>query len=273
MELKTVIINIIEQKIQKVTPIELQKAVSEKREITPKAFKQAIRDLVGSGELIYTYQFGNSYLEKSFNRPVRIASRIVLVPEGFFFCPKSPDDIIVAIRPGISFGNGEHPTTRLAVKGIEKAIAKNWSMDPKPITKVLDIGTGSGILAMCALKLGITQAVGTDLDPCARKEAMENANLNGMGNRFKIFHGDLNQLNPGFDMITANLRYPTLMNISHEISRLADDTCSVIVLSGFSPHEFDPIIFEYNGKGFLCKWYEYEKNWGGAVFLRYQTPG
>ncbi len=267
MELKTVILDIIAQKIQKLTPMDLQKAVLEKQEVTPKAFKQAIRELVGSGELIYTYLFGNSYLEKSFNRAVRISPRIVLVPEGLYFPPGLSDDIFVVICHGASFGTGEHPTTRLAVKGIELAIGKHLSLSKKPTTRMLDIGTGSGILAISALKLGVAQAIGTDIDPCARKEAKENAYLNSLEKRFRVFHGNLSCLYPNFELISANLRYPTLINISHEISRLSD-TRSAIVLSGFRPHEFKHLMSEYKKKGFLCKWNEFEKNWGGAVFFR-----
>jgi len=86
-------------------------------------------------------------------------------------------DIAVMLRPGASFGCGQHPTTRLAIQGIEYTLKTLRICDGIANTMLLDIGTGSGVLAICALKMGIHRAMGTDMDPCAIAEAGENARI------------------------------------------------------------------------------------------------
>ena len=267
MNINKVILDFVEQSFRKLTPPDLQKAVLEKYDITRKAYKEAIRELIGSGELVYTYIFGNSYLEKSFNRAVRVSKKVVLVPEGLFFNSGLSDDIVVFIRQGAAFGTGAHPTTRLAIRGIEKALTEVISTGANSAAKMLDIGTGSGVLAISALKMGIRHAVAMDLDPCARKEAAENALLNGLEKNLTVFRHDLCDLHTKFFLITANLRYPTLIDISGEVSRISDRS-SRIVFSGFRPDEFGYLIKEYMSKGFVCKWSENENNWTGALFLK-----
>ena len=102
----------------RVTPPALEKALVETHGLTRNQVKAVIRDLVSDGELVYTYELGSTFLEPSFNKPVRVSTHVVLKPPGHHFQPE-PGDFVIRIKPGAAFGDGRHPTTRLAIRGIE----------------------------------------------------------------------------------------------------------------------------------------------------------
>lgn len=154
-----------------------QKKLIESHGLTKKQIKAVIRGLVSDGELVYTYEFGSTFLEPSFNKPVRVSTHVVLKPPGHHYQPQS-DDVVIQIKSGASFGDGRHPTSRLAVRGIEYVLKKIKSDRPEDQSRVLDIGTGSGILVLAAVRLGIHQGLGIDIDPAARFEAKENVLIN-----------------------------------------------------------------------------------------------
>ena len=102
----------------RLTPPALEKIISENTHLQKAEIKALIKDLVARGELTYTYEFGSTFLEISFNKPVRISNTVVIKPPEHQYHPDSAD-IVLKIKPGASFGDGRHPTTRLAVRGIE----------------------------------------------------------------------------------------------------------------------------------------------------------
>jgi ribosomal protein L11 methyltransferase len=264
--LKQGILDFIEQEAEKVTPVCLEKRMAGLFNAERKHIRKILKELMGEGELVYTYHFGNSYLEKSFNRPVRVSDRVVLKPANVSFKP-ALKDVVIVLDHGASFGTGEHPTTRLSICGIEALTEKTSSFSQQKDTLMLDIGTGSGVLALTALKFGISRALATDIDPCARDEARKNAKLNRLDNRFKIYDGDLAALKPPVDLVTANLRFPTLMNLSAEIDRLCDpEGCAVF--SGVREDEFYELSEAYAGLGFFCRWKSFNQGWAGGAFVK-----
>ena len=134
----------------KITPVALEKRLFEEFDVNKKQIKSVIRDLVAAGELVYTYEYGNTYLERSFAKPVRVSTHIVLQPPGHH-CRTGAKDVAVSIKPGASFGAGNHPTTRLALQGIDFALLGNPVLPNTNPASVLDIGTGSGVLPFTAL--------------------------------------------------------------------------------------------------------------------------
>ena len=159
--------------------------------INKKQTKSVIRELVAGGELAYTYEYGCTFLERSFAKPVRISKHIVLQPPGHHH-PANPKDVVVKIKPGASFGAGNHPTTRLAIQGIEFVLLGDQALDKTNNTSVLDIGTGSGVLLITAILCGMQTGLGIDIDACARVEAAENVRINGLDDRV-AFPGNLLQ--------------------------------------------------------------------------------
>jgi ribosomal protein L11 methyltransferase len=106
--------------------------------------------------------------------PIRISARLWIVPS--WHAVPDPDALNIRLDPGLAFGTGSHPTTRLCLRWLEQHV--------RPDSSVLDYGCGSGILAIAALKLGASAAVGVDVDPAAVAAARENAARNGVAARF-----------------------------------------------------------------------------------------
>ena len=256
----------VSESSKRLTYGEVEKRLSQKFAVHKKALKIAISELVADRQLIYTYNLGCSFLEKSFNKPTRISKRVVLKPPGMSYTPES-DDVVIDIAQGASFGSGEHPTTRLAVGGLEAALSGKNNFVKTDHTRVLDIGTGSGILAIAAVSLGVKKALAIDIDPCSRSEAKQNILLNNMDHRIQVLDRDIEQINEKFFLITANLRYPTLVRLCSHISKITERPGRVVV-SGIKTHEVKDILNSYTRKGFSCTWKAVEKDWVGMVFVK-----
>ena len=108
---------------------------------------------------------------KKFYKPLRVGSKIVLKPSWEEFQPK-PADLVVELDPGMAFGTGLHPSTRLCIAALEEVV--------HPGDAVLDVGTGSGVLSIVAAKLGAASILATDIDPLAVRVATDNFRLNGL---------------------------------------------------------------------------------------------
>ena len=120
---------------------------------------------------------------KQFFHPERIGEKIVVKPSWEEYTPLD-NDIVIELDPGMAFGTGKHETTQLCIAGIRKYV--------KPGDNVLDVGTGSGILSICALLSGASHVVGTDLDENAIDAAHENAQVNGItSEQYKVLIGNL----------------------------------------------------------------------------------
>lgn len=127
---------------------------------------------VGSGKITVSETEDKDWMNKwkEFFKPFRIDDTIVVKPTWEKLTDVKPDDLIIEIDPGISFGTGSHETTKLSILGIKKYI--------KPGDFVLDMGSGSGILSIVAHKLGASKVVGIDIDPIATQTSIENAHVN-----------------------------------------------------------------------------------------------
>ncbi len=136
-------------------------------------------------------------------RPLVIGRRLVIAPL-WEAGPFPEDQLVVRIDPGMSFGTGHHATTRMCLEALE-AFLDQWRGDPGP--RVLDVGTGTGILAMAADALGAERVVAVDTDPEACAGAMKNLVLNHTRDCVQVLHGGVEALRPGtrFDLVVANL--------------------------------------------------------------------
>ncbi len=246
-----------------ITPIKLEKEISSKYLLNKKQAKSIIRDLNATGELAYTYKYGCTFLEKSFNRSVRISKHVVLKPPGKHYTPQH-DDVVIQIGHGASFGTGEHPTTRLSVRGIEYVLRNDEHLKDKREISLLDIGTGSGILVITAGMFGIKTGVGIDIDPCARAEAKENVKLNGLKDTIDISDQPVANIHNRFSVITANLRYPTIKKLFFHINRITDKH-GFVIISGIKVNELNDVLRIYMRKQFRCLWKEIENDWAGIV--------
>jgi ribosomal protein L11 methyltransferase len=113
----------------------------------------------------------------------------------------APDDVVVALDPGMAFGTGLHPTTRLCLAGLEPLADDGRLVG----ARVLDVGCGSGILAIAALRLGARSAVGVDTDPIAIEATLANARRNRLGQRITARVGTLPTGDRPVEVVLANL--------------------------------------------------------------------
>lgn len=258
------VLAMVEESSCRLTPGELKKRFSGKNFVDEKAIKTAISDLILSRELKYTYQFGCSFLEKSYEKPIRVSNRVVLKPPGMAYEPASCD-IVIDILKGASFGFGDHPTTRLAIQGIEAALINKHGDINVDDSRALDIGTGSGVLAIAAVLMGITHAVGIDIDPCSRDEAQKNIKLNGLEHRINILDTRVEDIKETYSLITANLRYPTLKRLCPHMAGITKKK-GVVVVSGIKSDEVEDLLNNFTKNGFQCTWSSVEKGWAGMAF-------
>jgi len=250
----------------KITPALLGKRLVEQFALNKRQVKSVIRDLVAGGELTYTYEYGCTFLERSFAKPVRVSKHIVLQPPGPH--PRlDPNDVVVQIKPGASFGAGNHPTTRLALQGIEAALLADQVLDKTNPTRVLDIGTGSGVLLITAILCGVPTGLGVDIDACARVEAAENAKINALEDRTAISGQPLADIHQRFSVILANLRLPSLKKMLNQIDERAASNC-FLILSGMREDELDDLLKIYRQKQFEKTWTGSELGWSGVVLRR-----
>jgi len=235
-----------------------------------KTVRLAIKDLVSLGELAYTYVYGTSYLGRSFDRPVRISKRIVIKPPDKICGPKK-GDVVIDIARGAAFGDGAHPTTSLALRAMDGVLDDQLCLAKKSHLAGLDVGTGSGILAIALAKLGVERVVGTDLDPCALSEATHNVWLNGCGPQVVITNTPLDQLAGCFSVIVANLAYPTLRRLAALLSGKMDKD-GLLIVSGFKEPVSKGLSAAYAEQGLRLIQEEADREWA-CLILRKRRKG
>lgn len=134
--------------------------------------------------------------------PLRLGRRLYIRPAWSELPDARPDDIVLVMDPGMAFGTGTHPTTQLCLIALEDALADRPALD------VLDLGSGSGILGIAALKLGARHVLALDTDPIAVSATLENAERNGVADRVTAQVGSLETLQTAarhFDLALVNI--------------------------------------------------------------------
>lgn len=142
--------------------------------------------------------------------------------------------IVLNIDPGLAFGTGSHETTRLCLETLEKYIHGGETM--------LDVGCGSGILAVAGLLLGAKEALGVDIDQMAVKTAEENAQINGVSDRFKAVCGNLTDKVSGkYDVIAANIVADAIIMLSSGVKNFMKEN-TVYIMSGIIDTRRDDVV-------------------------------
>lgn len=173
---------------------------------------------VGRGEVLvektHEEDWANNW--KKYYKPSKVGEKIVVKPIWEDY-EKKDDELVVELDPGMAFGTGDHETTRMCIQALEKYVEKD--------STVFDVGTGSGILAIAAAKLGAKKAVGVDLDPVAVESAKENVSYNNLDN-IEVLYGNLVEVIEGkADIVVANI-------IAEIICILIDDVKRVLKQGG-----------------------------------------
>jgi ribosomal protein L11 methyltransferase len=228
--------------------------------------KKVIASLIRRGELRYTYHFGNTYLETYYDRPRQVSDHVVLRPPKTR-CPSVQGQLVVTLARGASFGGGDHPTTRLAIQLLDAMLHGQIWQKRKTQANALDIGTGSGVLAIVAAKLGIGRVDAIDTDPCARFEARANIRLNHLEKRVTMIDGSLGAVNGRHELVLANLRTPTLIDFYQQLETCLTDDC-VLLFSGMKADEMPSVQNFYENAGFSIQKERTENGWGALCAAR-----
>ena len=164
--------------------------------------------------------------------PIRVSDRLWIVPS--WHVAPDPEAIVLVLDPGMAFGTGSHPTTRLCLEWLERTVSTDIS--------ILDYGCGSGILAIAAAKLGAKDVLGVDIDLQAVSAAKSNAALNNVSARFE---DSTREIKGQFDIVVANI-------LSNPLKALAPAICAHVrpggrlALSGILTEQSDDLIEAYS---------------------------
>ncbi len=218
-------------------------------------------DFVSFGTLECTRRIveGDDWIEiwKKHFRPLHIGEKIVVCPEWIKY-EKQPDEQVVLLDSNMAFGTGEHETTSMCLKLLQEYIT--------PHSVCVDVGCGSGILGISAVKLGAKFAYLTDIDDIAVKSATHNSEINGVSDRIKVVRSDL----LGDAEINADLVFA---NITAEIlCRLAPSVTShlkrggTLVLSGIIESRLDMVLDAFSAQGLKLEKQLKEGEWFALSF-------
>lgn len=181
---------------------------------------------------------------RKYFRPRKVSPRIVVTPP--WGKVKAKDGVcVIQINPGRAFGTGLHETTRMCLRWLDDILS-----GPYLPPRALDLGTGSGILAIAMAKLGVEDVWAVDLDPVAVLEAQENVEANGVREKVRILEGDIGVVEGmGFPLIVANLTTEALMRMASTIGTLAEPG-GVVVVSGILEGQQRSVAKVFGALGF-----------------------
>jgi ribosomal protein L11 methyltransferase len=182
---------------------------------------------------------------KAYFRPIRVGRSLVIKPS-WETLAATDGDRVIELDPGMAFGTGAHPTTQLCLTLLEERVA--------PGDRVLDLGTGSGILALAAARLGAREVLALDLDPIAVAAARENVSANGLAALVRVEEGGVEAASdPSYDLVVANILADVIRDLAPALARLvrpgglliasgiiaerAADVTAALRAAGFDPEE------------------------------------
>jgi ribosomal protein L11 methyltransferase len=153
---------------------------------------------------------------KKYFKPLKVSKHIIVKPTWEQYAP-SKGDIVIDIDPGMAFGTGQHPSTRMCIEALEDIMTQNTSVQN---CKTLDVGCGTGILGIIAARLGALDVLCLDNDPKATNIAAENAAINLVSDRLHIVNQDALEIKEPRNLIMANLTSKLLLNLCPHLTQL-----------------------------------------------------
>ena len=169
---------------------------------------------------------------KKYYKPTKVGQNVVVRPIWEDY-QKEEGEIVIDLDPGMAFGTGTHETTRMCIGALEKYV--------NPNSTVFDIGTGSGILAIAAAKLGAQKVVGVDLDPVAVTSAKENVGFNNLNN-IEILHGNLMDVVKGkANIVVANIIADIIIFLAEDVKTFMEKG-AYFISSGIIKDRKDDVV-------------------------------
>lgn len=191
---------------------------------------------------------------KKYYHAIDIGARLCVCPS---WESHETDRVTLRMDPGMAFGTGTHETTSLCLAELDRLVQGG--------ERVLDIGTGSGILAIAALKLGAAEAEGVDIAPMCVRTAGENAALNGVQRHFKVLVGDLSDKASGqYDLITANIVAAAIVSLVPAVPALLKEK-GVFIASGIIDTRKEEVTAAVKAAGLTIREVREKNGWVALV--------
>ncbi len=197
---------------------------------------------------------------KQYYQPLPIGRRLLVVPQ--WLRPENPEGRVeVLLDPGMIFGTGSHASTQMCMRELERAVQGG--------ERVLDLGSGSGILSITALQLGAAHATGVDIDPKAEEIARRNAEINRLGaDRFTALTGDVTRdeammqmlASSGWDIVLANIVADVIIPLCRVVPEFLQEQ-SIFVCSGILDTRLSDVIRAIEGAGMQVLSTERQDDW------------
>ncbi len=238
--------------------------ISETKKTTMADVKGVLQELVKEN-LIETFTTEEqTFEEKNWNeeyeknvRVVEVTEKLVIKPSFKEYSPK-PDQIIITIDPKMSFGTGEHATTKLVLHHLEKYVSGGES--------VLDIGSGTGVLGIASVLLGSSKALCIDNDEWCLLNGFENVKANNLENEIDVRQCELKDIQEKeFDLILANINKHILFDLA-DLIKIKLKKTGTLILSGLLDIDETDIVGLYTSKGFKLQEQSALDEWIALVF-------
>jgi ribosomal protein L11 methyltransferase len=197
-------------------------------------------------------------------QPLRIGNQLLITPTWINI--EEGERKVIVLEPGMAFGTGLHPTTRLSLQGLENVL--------QPGDTLLDIGCGTGILSIAAVLLGADQVLAVDIDDDAVEASRENTIRNHVADKIRVEQGSLERVKilqaetrlP--DIIVANIIFPVLTQLFQEGLETFVKPEGHIILSGVLAEQVDPLLERAEAAGLMLEEVLSEEDWRGLIFKK-----
>lgn len=194
-------------------------------------------------------------------KPFEIVPGLVIKPSWETY-PETPGQHILELDPGMAFGTGQHASTRMALALIQKSIR---NVTPK---QVVDVGTGTGILAMAAALFGAEQVIAIDNDPDAVVVAGENIEKNRLAGRIKVSTTSVDQIQGTSQLVCANIVHDVLVEMAPVLTRLTSTGGHLVLAGILSGDQEENIISVYHQLGVHLVDRQYQEEWVALLLQR-----
>lgn len=182
---------------------------------------------------------------KKYYHPVKISQRFTIVPTWEDYRPVSSDELIIELDPGMAFGTGTHPTTVMSLQALESYV--------KPGDRVIDVGTGSGVLSIGAALLDAKEVHALDLDEVAVRSAKTNVELNNIQDRVEVVQGNLlDTVDAPGDVVVANILAEIIMSFTDDAFKIVKPG-GIYITSGIIGAYKNDVKQSLEGSGFIVE--------------------
>lgn len=211
-----------------------------------------------SSTMIEEEDWGKNWKEHF--KPFAIVPGLVIAPTWEEYRPTA-GEVVITMDPGMAFGTGHHATTSLSLHFIRETLAGSDGS-----LRLLDVGTGTGILGMAAVLFGAKDVLGIDNDPEAVSAAEENVRRNSLQDRMQVSLSPLSSLEEPYKIVVANIVHDVLIGMSDDLTRLTADGGTLILSGILAGKQVENIINVFTAKGLRLSGQENREEWSALCF-------